>query len=159
MSASTTTPANIIQQDEKNPRGIPKALFIVRSSAHAAPASRRLALSPFAERRGGVCRRPRGGCRTGHRRIPGCPSVRIALLRYPFPLSLVLIMCGDVLQEIPLYGQQPDTAETWARREDPRDQKNVEHGRVFTRSTGALIFLSILFYIFLTIGSPFSPGG
>ncbi|KAH9068109.1 prefoldin subunit [Lactarius deliciosus] len=27
MSASTT-PANIIQQDEKNPRGIPKALFI-----------------------------------------------------------------------------------------------------------------------------------
>ncbi|KAN0136551.1 Prefoldin subunit domain containing protein [Lactarius tabidus] len=28
MSASTTTPANIIQQDEKNPRGIPKALFI-----------------------------------------------------------------------------------------------------------------------------------
>jgi hypothetical protein len=34
----SATPANIIQQDEKNPRGIPKALFIVRSSAHAAPA-------------------------------------------------------------------------------------------------------------------------
>ncbi|KAF8259087.1 hypothetical protein EI94DRAFT_1752481 [Lactarius quietus] len=46
MSTSTTTPANIIQQDEKNPRGIPKALFIVRLSAHAAPALRRSALSP-----------------------------------------------------------------------------------------------------------------
>ncbi|KAH8986587.1 Prefoldin subunit 3 [Lactarius akahatsu] len=39
MSASTT-PANIIQQDEKNPRGIPKALFIVRLSAYASPAHR-----------------------------------------------------------------------------------------------------------------------
>ena len=48
------------------------------------------------------------------------------------------------MQEIPLYGQQSDTAETWARREDPRDKKDVEHGRVFTRSTGALIYPTIL---------------
>ena len=53
-------------------------------------------------------------------------------------------MCCLVFQEIPLYGQQSDTAETWARREDPRYQKNFEHGRVFARSTGALIYLSIL---------------
>ena len=53
-------------------------------------------------------------------------------------------MCCLVLQEVPLYGQQPDTAETWARGEDPRYQKDVEHGRVFARSTGALIYLSIL---------------
>ena len=46
MSASTT-PANIIQQDEKNPRGIPKALFIVRSSVHPAPAHCRSFVSPF----------------------------------------------------------------------------------------------------------------
>ena len=104
-----------------------------------------------AERRGGVCRRPRRGRRTGPGCFPRCPSVRIPFL--PFLSRSRSFSVAILLQEIPLYGQQSNTEETRARREDPRDQKDSEHGRVFTRSTGALIYLSSFFFVLLTIGS------
>ena len=94
MSASASaTPADIVQHEHdeknKNPRGIPKALFIVRPLTLRRgfhPQTKPPPFSPLAdpsitcpspERRGGVSRRPRRGHRRGSQCVSGCPSVRV----------------------------------------------------------------------------------
>ena len=94
MSASKSLP-DIIQEGEKNPRGIPKALFIVRSlrrflsglvstppfrlpsrcRPHIIVDCRRT--FSFSERRGRISKWLGYGHRKGTQRFPGCPSVRV----------------------------------------------------------------------------------
>lgn len=93
---STSKPPDIVQEGEKNPRGIPKALFIVRSralffrprrvsKAHSLIINHHTPFIAFAflsilhvERRGGISWRSRRGRRKGSLCVPGCLGVRIS---------------------------------------------------------------------------------